>query len=150
QYACLSNAWSARHACHDAGWFRSSVTVYERCAVVVVGGGLAGMAATVEARRAGLETCLIEQRESVRGPRALLRQLEASGAQVCVQTTAWGLFGRQLALCGQADSSRVVIADQVILASGAYERPVAFPGWTLHGVMTAVCASRLFAQGVLL
>ena len=42
----------------------------------------------------------------------------------------------------------MVIADQVILATGSYERAVAFPGWTLPGVMSARGAERLLAQGV--
>src|SRR5262249_9399586 len=29
------------------------------------------------------------------------------------------------------------VADQLIIATGAYDRPVPFPGWTLPGVMTA-------------
>src|SRR5919202_1602231 len=88
------------------------MAVRERRALVVVGGGLAGLAASTEARRAGLETLLIEQRAELRRP------------------------------------SQVVVADQVILATGAYERPVAFPGWTLPGVMSAGGALRLLEQAV--
>src|SRR5262249_36227038 len=40
------------------------------------------------------------------------------------------------------------VADQLIVATGAYERPVAFPGWTLPGVMSANGARRLIEQGV--
>ena len=43
-----------------------------------------------------------------------------------------------------------VRARAVVLATGAYDRPVAFPGWTLPGVMTAGGAQALAkGQGVL-
>src|SRR5262249_39562213 len=41
--------------------------------------------------------------------------------------------GRSKALHGKA----------VVIATGAYDRPVAFPGWTLPGVMTAGGAQTL-------
>ena len=41
-------------------------------------------------------------------------------------------------------------AGAVVLATGAYDRPVAFPGWTLPGVLTAGGAQALAkGQGVL-
>jgi thioredoxin reductase len=44
----------------------------------------------------------------------------------------------------------VVRAKAVVLATGAYDRPVAFPGWTLPGVLTAGGAQALAkGQGVL-
>ena len=42
-----------------------------------------------------------------------------------------------------------VRAGAIVLATGAYDRPVAFPGWTLPGVMTAGGAQALTkGQGV--
>ena len=116
--------------------------------LVVVGGGLAGLAAAVTAQRAGLPTCLIEQRPSLRGPRQLLAAVASSGIEVWVDTAAWGLWGRELALCGPQGPSSVLAFDQLVVGTGAFERPVAFPGWTLPGVMTASGAVGLLEQGV--
>ena len=41
------------------------------------------------------------------------------------------------------ETAGAIRADQLIVASGAYERSVPFPGWTLPGVMTAGGAQRL-------
>jgi D-hydroxyproline dehydrogenase subunit alpha len=120
----------------------------ERRDLVVVGGGLAGLSATTAARRAGLDTCLVEQRSALRGPRTLVARARSSGAELCLETLAWGIWGREVAVCSAAGPTRTLVADQVILATGAYERPVAFPGWNLPGVMTAGGAMGLLAQGV--
>jgi thioredoxin reductase len=116
----------------------------ERRGLVVIGGGLAGLTATVEAQRAGLDTCLVEQRATLRGPRSLLSNVRTDA---CLETVAWGMWGREVAVCSALGPTRVLVADQVILATGAYERPVAFPGWTLPGVMSAGGALRLLEQG---
>jgi NADPH-dependent 2,4-dienoyl-CoA reductase/sulfur reductase-like enzyme len=124
------------------------MTARERRALVVVGGGLAGLAATAEAARTGLATCLIEQRSSLRGPRELLDEVRASGAETRLHSAVWGIWGHELAVTGPDESSMVIAADQIVLATGAYERPVAFPGWTLPGVMSAGGALRLLEHGV--
>jgi thioredoxin reductase/bacterioferritin-associated ferredoxin len=72
----------------------------------------------------------------------LLRQLTASTVQVMTDTVVWGAFpaadgdGWELALHGPHAPARL-IARALILATGAYDRPIPFPGWTLPGVMTA-------------
>lgn len=82
--------------------------------------------------------------------RALLR--EAAGAQDQLQflhgTTVWGIFDtdgaaalerrppRILALSGP-QGSETLMAERVLFAPGAYDLPLAFPGWTLPGVMSA-------------
>lgn len=66
-------------------------------------------------------------------------------------TTAWGIFGSRAGLdrdandggpdaslvLGLADRTGIerVRAERLLLAPGAYDLPVAFPGWTLPGVM---------------
>jgi thioredoxin reductase len=125
------------------------MTARERRALVVVGGGLAGLAATAEASRAGLPTCLIEQRSFLQGPRELVDEVRASGAETRLDSAVWGIWGHELAVTGPDESSLVIAADQIVLATGAYERPVAFPGWTLPGVMSAGGALRLVEQGVM-
>jgi hydrogen cyanide synthase HcnB len=56
--------------------------------------------------------------------------------EVWTDTDVWGLFPpRQLAISRQGVTD-FLEAEQLILAPGAYEYAVPFPGWTLPGVMT--------------
>lgn len=61
---------------------------------------------------------------------------------------AWAMTdGRTVALAACRGAATEVpprvTADAVVLATGGYDRPVPFPGWTLPGVMTAGAAWRL-------
>jgi hydrogen cyanide synthase HcnB len=52
-------------------------------------------------------------------------------------TTVLGIWnGREIVWATDSHSGKLY-AEQIILATGAYERPVPFPGWTLPGVMAA-------------
>jgi NADPH-dependent 2,4-dienoyl-CoA reductase/sulfur reductase-like enzyme len=123
------------------------MTVREHRALVIVGGGPAGLAAASEAVAAGLPTCLVEQGTALHGPHRLRAPVEA-GVEVRLATAAWGIWGHEVSICPPSGPASLLVAEQVILASGAYERPVAFPGWTLPGVMSAEGAVRLLEQGV--
>jgi thioredoxin reductase len=129
--------------------------------VVIVGGGPAGLAAAIEVRRSGLEVTVIDERPAVGGQifkqplpgmtrhpghkadriertgSSLIAEAETSGAELLTQTAVWGIWGRKLAVYREPDVAGIVEAGQVILATGAYDRPVVFPGWTLPGVMAA-------------
>ena len=130
--------------------------------VAVVGGGPAGMAAALAASRDGASVTLIDEYAAPGGqiwrrrfdevsdaaPRSLPRSgrarcaaLAESDVTILPGSTVWaapepGL----LLLAGPVASLR---AGAVVLATGAYDRPVAFPGWTLPGVMTAGGAQAL-------
>ena len=96
--------------------------------LVIVGGGPAGVAAAVEARRAGLQTCLVEQRSALHAPRRLLAEFEASGTEALLETAAWGIWGHDLALCESGARSSLLGFDHLIIATGSFERAVPF-GW---------------------
>lgn len=128
--------------------------------LVIIGGGPAGLAAAATAAQAGVECLLIdeqatpggqiyravgtipEQRATLLGPdyqcgRELVEQFNDSGAGYLPGTTLWNLNGqRQIGILREGQAS-LMSADRIIIASGAMERPVPFPGWTLPGVMTA-------------
>ena len=82
----------------------------------------------------------------------LLTAVQGDGVRLLSGTSAWGLFpepssgGKQrdgdylLCLYGPPGTPRRLKPRAVILAPGAYDRPVPFPGWTLPGVMTAGAA----------
>jgi thioredoxin reductase/bacterioferritin-associated ferredoxin len=137
--------------------------------VAVVGGGPAGMAAAVAARKAGATVVLIDEYAAPGGqiwrrrydevgqdaPRSLppaarerCREFAASGATLIAGASVWGSPEPGVLLLTGTPSR--VRARAVVLATGAYDRPVAFPGWTLPGVMTAGGAQALSkGQGVL-
>lgn len=128
--------------------------------LVIIGGGPAGLAAAASAAQAGVECLLIDeqatpggqiyravgtipdQRARLLGPdyrcgRELVEQFNESGASYLPGTTLWNLNAqREIGILCEGKASRMR-ADRIIIASGAMERPVPFPGWTLPGVMTA-------------
>jgi thioredoxin reductase/bacterioferritin-associated ferredoxin len=135
------------------------------CDVAVVGAGPAGLAAAVEARRAGADVVLIDAYgtpggqiwrrrydagvESLpRDGRHACRALAATTVRVLSGRTVWAVQAPGTLLLDGVPGR--VEAAAVVLATGAYDRPVAFPGWTLPGVMTAGAAQALAkGQGVL-
>src|SRR4051794_624782 len=136
--------------------------------VAVVGGGPAGMTAAPAAARSGASVALIDEYAAPGGqiwrrrfdevgdaapaslpPRAreLCAELEGSSIEIVSGATVWAAPSPDvLLLTGAVPRVR---ARAVVLATGAYDRPIAFPGWTLPGVMTAGGAQALAkGQGV--
>jgi sarcosine oxidase subunit alpha len=121
--------------------------VFAHCDVLVVGAGPAGTAAAAFAARAGVRVMLCD--EHPRDP-ALV-----SGATVLGRTTVFGYYDDNylvaverrtdhLGFAAPADMARERIwrirAKRVILATGAHERLIAFPGNDRPGVMLAGAA----------
>lgn len=52
-------------------------------------------------------------------------------------TVVWGLFDKKLLAYARGKDSGHIHAENIIIATGAYDRCIPFPGWTLPGVMTA-------------
>lgn len=110
--------------------------------VVVVGGGPAGMAAAVEAAAAGSRVTLVDDNAAAGGQiwrgesrgqwfdRLRVARVEwISGTRVVAGLSA----GRLLA--ESADGAREIAYERLIVATGARERFLPFPGWTLPNVM---------------
>jgi NADPH-dependent 2,4-dienoyl-CoA reductase/sulfur reductase-like enzyme len=139
----------------------------EQVEVAVVGAGPAGLSAALAAAQAGAQVTLIDgygrpggqyfrqaaaelrvncpmrhQREG----QALWEKVSTAGVRYLQETVVWGAFeGNLLGLHGPQGPAYLQ-AHAIILATGAYDRPVAFPGWTLPGVMTAGAAQALLKQ----
>jgi NADPH-dependent 2,4-dienoyl-CoA reductase/sulfur reductase-like enzyme len=135
--------------------------------LVVVGGGPAGMAAAAEAASAGLGVALVDERPTLGGQifkqpgpgflvtdaaalgrdhargRTLIDEVERSGAAVFLRTSALAVDGTSVVLLEEGGRARTVEAAGLVLAPGAHDRPVVFPGWTLPGVLAAGGAQTL-------
>ncbi len=135
--------------------------------VLIIGGGPAGLAAAAEAAGAGLSVAVVDERPTLGGQifkqpgpgfrvtsprelgadfrrgRALIDAAEASGAELLPRTSAVAISGTSVVLVEDGEHARAVEARRVILAPGAHDRPVVFPGWTLPGVITAGGAQAL-------
>src|SRR4029077_17050349 len=75
--------------------------------------------------------------------RALIDAAERSGARILLQTSCLTMRGTEAVLAAEGEKARKVTAGHVLLAPGAHDRPVAFPGWTLPGVLTAGAAQTI-------
>lgn len=140
----------------------------EQVELAIVGAGPAGLHAAVAARQTGLSVAVIDAypgpggqyfaqppapfQSGDRTPHqvaadSLFDRFAASGARLLSDTLVWGAFaadggGWELALYSGGVASSLV-AQALILAPGAYDRPIPFPGWTLPGVLTAGGAQSL-------
>jgi len=132
--------------------------------LAIIGAGPAGMAAAVLADELGLETMLIDEQASPGGQiyraieraepgtplgldylagRPLVAALRASRVDYRPDTTLWHVDPEGVLLLETAGRTKTVTARRILLATGAIERPVPIPGWTLPGVMTAGAAQIL-------
>lgn len=134
--------------------------------VLVVGAGPAGIAAAVRAREAGARVMLIDEgpgpggqiwRPSVRAGRTRvaarwLYRLDMSGVTLMRSTAAvdlWPEPSRGVVVLAQASGRGIQIAAHtVVLATGARERFLPFPGWTLPNVFGVGAAQALLKGGL--
>ena len=134
--------------------------------LVVIGAGPGGLCAATTAASLGMDVAVFDEQPSPGGQiyRAiakapadrlallgadyqhgadLVAAFDASGAQYLPQTTVWSLNSRRQIGVLRQEQASIIQAESVIVASGAMERPVPFPGWTLPGVMNAGAAQIL-------
>lgn len=128
--------------------------------LAIVGAGPAGMAAAVRARELGLSVAVFDQNqgpggqvyraiEKAGGPLVgllgpeyaagvdLARAFRSSGAAYHPGTSVFEIARGGSVGCLGPKGAYVLRPAAVLIAAGAMERPVPFPGWTLPGVMTA-------------
>ncbi|MDO8185270.1 2Fe-2S iron-sulfur cluster-binding protein [Conexibacter sp. JD483] len=136
------------------------------CELLVVGGGPAGLAAAVAAAEAGISVVLADERPKpggqyykqppealvddaskldpqYRSGRSLIARARAAGVDLRSGLQVWGAPSRDELLATDADGEITLRPRALILATGAYERGVPLPGWTLPGVMSTGAAQTL-------
>lgn len=130
--------------------------------VLIVGGGAGGLSAAITAASAGASVVVLDERKMAGGQyykqaangtildrqqddgAQLLAMAKASGAQILAGVELWGAFDG-LVFLGQREGQPVIARPKTaIIATGAYERPITVPGWTLPGVMTTGAAQTLW------
>ncbi|MDR0839607.1 MAG: FAD-dependent oxidoreductase [Oscillospiraceae bacterium] len=135
--------------------------------IAVVGAGPAGLCAALEARLAGADVVLIdenrlpggqlfkqihkffgskEHRAGVRGfaiGQELLAQVSDSGARVLLDSLVYGIQPDKSMGLLTAGENCLLLAEKIIIASGAKENYTPFPGSTLPGVMGAGAAQTM-------
>ena len=131
--------------------------------LAVIGAGPAGMAAAALAAELGLETVLIDEQDSPGGQiyrgierRGRIRRSETIISPAAISprrcAPAASTTGRPrrsgtsipTARCPSISTAGETLRPaRILLATGAIERPVPIPGWTLPGVMTAGAAQIL-------
>jgi NADPH-dependent 2,4-dienoyl-CoA reductase/sulfur reductase-like enzyme len=138
--------------------------------LLIVGGGPAGLAAADTALAHGTEVMLLDEQpgpggqiyrniaeadeaqRKILGPdytqgKSLLAVLERDGLDYRPGATVWEVTPDRTVCFTQGGKARAVSADRIILATGAMERPMPFPGWTLPGAMTCGAAQIMLKAG---
>jgi NADPH-dependent 2,4-dienoyl-CoA reductase/sulfur reductase-like enzyme len=139
---------------------------------VIIGTGPAGLSAAATAAKAGAEVTIIGEDPRIGGQifrqpvpplefrvplvdvpdknifNELHQKLDETNVEFLSKTTAWGLSDYKTLIVNRKNNSRIK-AKFFLIAEGAYEAPVPFPGWTLPGVTTLGGIQNLLkSQGV--
>jgi thioredoxin reductase len=130
--------------------------------VLIIGAGAAGLAAAGEAARLGAQVLVVDENDrpggqlfkqihkffgskdhqaGVRGydiGNALLADAIGQGARVALNTTVYGIYAdHRVGMITETKQHRLLRSQKIIVATGATENALAFPGCTLPGVMSA-------------
>ena len=137
------------------------------CDFLVIGAGPAGMAAAATSARLGVSTLLVDEQSALGGQiyraaerhdgciqsvsqadwkkgLSLVSELRGSGAAYQPGSQVWQLEKDCRVYVTDGSVARCIAARRVLIATGAVERAVPIPGWTLPGVMTVGAAQILY------
>ncbi len=135
--------------------------------VLVIGAGPAGLLAASIAAESGAEVTVLDERSAGGGQyykqpssaavvpeslaqdrqfsdgRRLIDRALRAGAELVTGAEVWGAFAPNELAVFDGVASRVYRPKKTIVATGAHERGLPVPGWTLPGVMTTGAAQTL-------
>lgn len=139
----------------------------KRYEVIVIGAGPAGLSAAIEAASHGMQVVVFDENARPGGQlfkqihkffgskehkakergfhigEKLLKEAQALGVEVVLQATVLGIFdGKEISVMIK-DRLEHYRANDLIIATGASENSVPFPGWTLPGVIGAGAAQTM-------
>ncbi|WP_440534668.1 NAD(P)/FAD-dependent oxidoreductase [Variovorax sp. YR566] len=134
--------------------------------IAVIGAGPAGLAAALAAAQAGARVDVIDAaalpggqywmqdptgsmpatRQAHEGLKAI-DACKALGVNFHVGTEVWAVFPDLRIGAHAADTVFEVAPRAIVVASGAHDRVMPFPGWTLPGVMTPGAGQRMIKLG---
>jgi len=138
--------------------------------LVIVGGGPAGLSAALEASQAGIKVVLIDEYPTLGGqfykqvpgsfrlknPKAegeqylegaeIIERVKKSKIEFLPNTLVWSVSPERTLGLYREEHTEEMRAQRLILAPGAQEVPVPFPGWTLPGVMMGGAAQSLLVR----
>ncbi|MCR5054797.1 MAG: FAD-dependent oxidoreductase, partial [Lachnospiraceae bacterium] len=146
----------------------------KRYDLIIVGAGPSGLSAAIEAAKRGVHVVVFDENEKpggqlfkqihkffgskehrakVRGfviGQQLLDEADAAGVEVVLNATVIGLYQDNEVIVKIEDEVRHYKGNAIVVATGAAENMVTFPGWTLPGVIGAGAAQTMMnLHGVL-
>lgn len=141
----------------------------EHIEVAIVGAGPGGMSAALTLAEEGVEVAIIDNNPTPGGQYyrqtyinnttkklkphqqegvELRRKLHDSKIRYFSKTNVWGTFEQKILALDGPGAPPALEAEAIVLATGAFERTIAFPGWTLPGVITIGAAQILNENNV--
>lgn len=139
----------------------------KRCEMVCVGAGPAGLAAAVEAARNGVDVVVYDENERPGGQlfkqihkffgsrehramergfdigNSFLNEAQELGVKVSLNSVVLGIYENGALNVMIGDRIEQVKAEKTLVATGASENMIPFPGWTLPGVIGAGAAQTM-------
>ena len=135
--------------------------------VLIIGGGAAGLTAAASLAGCAVDVVVLDERSAAGGQyykqpiaperlhqsladdaqiqegSALLARARESGARILSRSEVWGAFAPQEFVAIVNGATTQIRPKRTIVATGAYERGLPLPGWTLPGVMTSGAAQTM-------
>lgn len=135
--------------------------------ILIVGAGAAGLTAASVAAEGGAKVVVLDERPKAGGQfykqplsaeqipaslandpqfsdgRLLIERAQRAGATVVAAAEVWAAFAPKEFAVFDGNATRLYRPRRAIVATGAFERGLPLPGWTLPGVMTTGAAQTL-------
>ncbi len=139
----------------------------KRFDLIIVGAGPSGLSAAIEAAKRGMNVIVFDENEKPGGQlfkqihkffgskehrakirgfnigKQLLEEADEAGVKVVLNATVIGLYQDKEIVVRIGEAVEHYKGDSVIIATGAAENMVTFPGWTLPGVIGAGAAQTM-------